>query len=73
MDLQQTLANLTALSVEDRLRIVQLLWDSISSESEISVSPEQQQELDRRVAEHDANPSSAISRQEVERRLKEHF
>ena len=71
MDIQQTLSDLAALPVNDRLRLVQLLWDSIPAETEVVVSPDQQIELDRRVAAHDADPSSAISREELERRLKD--
>ena len=71
MDIQQTLADFASLPVDDRLRIVQLLWDSIPPETEVTVSPDQQRELDRRIAAHDADPSSAISRHELERRLKE--
>lgn len=71
MDIQQTLADFASLPVDDRLRIVQLLWDSIPPETEVTVSPDQQHELDRRNAAHDADPSSAISRRELERRLKE--
>lgn len=71
MDIQQTLSDLTSLPINDRLRIVQLLWDSIPPEAEVTVSPDQKRELDRRIAAHDADPSSAISRQELQRRLKE--
>jgi len=71
MDIQQTLADFASLPVDDRLRIVQLLWDSIPPETEVTVSPDQQHELDRRIVAHDADPSSAISRRELERRLKE--
>ena len=71
MDIQQTLTDLAALPVNDRLRLVQLLWDSIPAETEVVVSHDQQIELDRRVAAHDVDPSSAISREELERRLKD--
>ncbi len=71
MDIQQTLADLSTLTVDDRLRIVKSLWDSIPPDTEITVSPEQQRELERRIAAHDAEPNSTISRGELERRLKE--
>ncbi len=71
MNLEQTISDLAALSVDDRLLIVQRLWDSIPAEAEIPISPEQREEIKRRVAEHDANPSSAISREELERRLQD--
>lgn len=70
MNIEQTVASLSALPVDERLRIVQRLWDSIPPETQISVSPEQQRELERRVAAHDSDPESAISRDELERRLK---
>lgn len=69
MNIEQTISDLSALSVDDRLRIVQELWDSIPAETEVTVSPDQRAELERRIAAHDANPDSAISRKELERRL----
>lgn len=71
MDIQQTLADLSALPIDDRLRLVQLLWDSIPAEAEMTVSDNQQIELNRRIAAHDADPDSAISREDLERRLKD--
>jgi len=71
MDIQQTLADLSALPIDDRLRLVQLLWDSIPADAEMTVSDNQQIELNRRIAAHDADPDSAISREDLERRLKD--
>jgi putative addiction module component (TIGR02574 family) len=71
MDIQQTFANLSGLPVDDRLRLVQLLWDSIPAETDVKVSDDQQIELNRRITAHDADPDSAISREELERRLKD--
>ena len=71
MDIQQTLADLSALPIDDRLRLVQLLWDSIPAEAEVGVSDDQQIELNRRIEAHDAAPDSAISREELERQLKD--
>lgn len=71
MDIQQTLADLSALPIDDRLQLVQLLWDSIPAEAEVTVSDGQQIELNRRIAAHDADPESAISREDLERRLKD--
>jgi putative addiction module component (TIGR02574 family) len=69
MNLDQTISDLSALSIDDRLRIVQRLWDSIPADTEIAVTPEQRAELERRIAAHEANPDSAISSEELERRL----
>lgn len=70
MNIEQTISDLSRLSVEDRLRIVQELWDSISSDSEVTVSSDQQAELKRRIAAHHANPDSAISKEELEQLLR---
>jgi putative addiction module component (TIGR02574 family) len=70
MNIDQTISDLSTLSVDERLRIVQRLWDSIPPETDVTVSPDQRAELERRVAAHEADPESAISRDELERRLK---
>lgn len=70
MNIEQTISDLAALPVDERLRIVQMLWDSIPPESAVTVSPDQRAELDHRIAAHEENPDSAILRDELERRLK---
>jgi putative addiction module component (TIGR02574 family) len=58
---------LDQLSVEDRLTLAQQLWDSIAEEVERSpLSPAQQQEIDRRLAAHRANPQAAIPWEQVD-------
>ena len=60
-----------ALSVADRIELVQAIWDSIPIESPdaMTLSAPQKAELDRRVAEHRANPSSAIPWHQVRAKL----
>ena len=69
MNIDQTISDLFNLSVDDRLPIVQKLWDSIPPDTEVTVSPDQRAELERRIAAHDADPNSAVSRDEIERRI----
>lgn len=55
------------LSIEDRLALTQQIWDSIAEE--VGHSPltgTQQQEIDRRLAAHRANPQAAIPWEQVE-------
>jgi putative addiction module component (TIGR02574 family) len=55
------------LSVADRLRLVQEIWESIAAEVEAAPLTEaQRQEVDRRLAAHRANPQAAISWAKVE-------
>ena len=46
------------LSVEDRISLVQLIWDSIPARPPISDAL--RAELDRRIAEDDADPDGGI-------------
>jgi putative addiction module component (TIGR02574 family) len=55
------------LSVADRLRLVEEIWDSIAPEIESAPLTEaQRQEVDRRLAAHRANPQAAVPWQQVE-------
>lgn len=70
--LQNTLAELLKLPASDRIEIAVALWESLTAaerEAELALSPEQEAELDRRLAEHIANPDSAIPWEEVRRKL----
>jgi putative addiction module component (TIGR02574 family) len=63
---------LRRLSVAERLQIVEDLWDSIAEEAPdeaLPITPELGAELDRRLAEHHADPESALSWEEVQRRI----
>jgi putative addiction module component (TIGR02574 family) len=68
-----SISDLLCLSVTERLQLVEDLWDSIAADSaEISLSAEQREEIDRRLAEHDRNPESALPWEEVRARLSPH-
>ncbi len=55
------------LTFEDRLALVQELWDSIAIEAENSpLTDDQRSEVDRRLAAYQANPQSAIPWEQVE-------
>ncbi len=54
------------LSVDERLQLVEELWDSIADEVEASPLTEaQRQEVDRRWAAHMANPQAAVPWEQV--------
>jgi putative addiction module component (TIGR02574 family) len=62
MNLSVTLAEIKALSIDDRIRLVQAIWDSIGAESEqLTLTEPQKQELSRRMADHKVNPNAVIS------------
>ena len=54
------------LSVEERLALVEDLWDSIAGESAaMSLADVQRAELDRRLADHEANPNDVVAWEDV--------
>lgn len=54
------------LGFEDRLTLVQEIWDSIADHAAaIPLTEPQQAELDGRIAEHEANPDDVVSWEEI--------
>ena len=54
------------LSVDERIELVGHIWKSISDDSALpELRDDQKQELDRRLAAHQANPKSAVPWEEV--------
>ncbi|HKB36649.1 MAG TPA: addiction module protein [Gemmataceae bacterium] len=54
------------LSIEDRLALIQAIWDSIATEPHPPLLTEaQRQELERRLAAHEANPEDVIPWEQV--------
>jgi putative addiction module component (TIGR02574 family) len=58
------------LSIDERLALMEELWESIAADS-AALSPTEAQcaELDRRLAGHDANPEAASAWDEVKQAL----
>jgi putative addiction module component (TIGR02574 family) len=62
---------LDRLSRDERLALVQELWDSIAAESGPSLLTDaQREELRRRVAEDDANPDDVIPWEQVKAEIR---
>jgi putative addiction module component (TIGR02574 family) len=58
------------LSVEERLALVEELWDSIAADSaKVPLTDAQRDELDRRLADHEANPDDVVSWDEIKSSL----
>ena len=67
-----TLSQLLKLPADDRAELAIALWESLSDaerEAEFVLTDAQAAELDRRWAEHLANPESAVPWSEVRRKL----
>lgn len=68
----RTLDELLKLPESERAEIAITLWDSVTESADVTVLPlsvEQKAELERRLAEHERDPGSAIAWDEARRRL----
>jgi putative addiction module component (TIGR02574 family) len=64
------MSEVLALPVEDRLRLVQEIWDSIAAVPQaITLTDAQRAELDARLAAHRRNPAEGSPWPEVRQRL----
>jgi putative addiction module component (TIGR02574 family) len=61
------------LSADERLRLIERLWDSVVDErgDQLELSPEIQAELDRRLAAHRRAPNETLSWSEIQRLVRE--
>jgi putative addiction module component (TIGR02574 family) len=62
---EKLLEELLELPPAERIDLAEKLWDSIGPEYMPPLTPEQQQEIDRRMAEHQKDPSTAIPWEDV--------
>ena len=66
MDVATAISEISALSVDDRIRVVEAVWDSIADDpGDLSLTPAQEAELKRRIAAHEAAPHETIPWEEV--------
>ncbi|KOP23082.1 imidazole glycerol phosphate synthase [Hapalosiphon sp. MRB220] len=71
MDITAALNEIKALSIEDRIRLVQAIWDSIAAEQAYpDLTEVQKRELDRRITDYEANPDDILTWEEVKASIK---
>ena len=65
-----SVAEILELPVAERIRLVELIWDSIAAVPEaVSLSDELKAELDERLAEFEANPDAGSPWEDVRQRI----
>ena len=71
MNLSTTLADIVALDVDDRIRLLEAIWDSIAVEpGQLELTEAQRQELERRLADHASSPDEIVPWEEVIARIR---
>ena len=65
-----SISDILQLSVWERIRLVELIWDSVAAVPEaVEISPELKAELEARLAEFEENPDAGFSWEQVKSRL----
>ena len=65
-----SIADILKLPVQERIRLVELIWDSVAAVPEaVEISPELKAELEARLAEFEENPEAGFSWEQVKSRL----
>ena len=68
---RELIAEILALPVSERMRLVEAIWDSIAEVPEaLPLTQWQKDELDRRLAEFEADPDSGATLEEVFARIR---
>ena len=70
VDIARTIENLRSLSVDDRVRVVQAVWDSLPEQASVPTSDERAEELNRRLDAYEADPEDLLTWDEVLERLR---
>lgn len=58
------------LSRDDRIELVQAIWDTIAEDPVPAIDPELRAELDRRIASYEADPTNVLTWEEIKRRVR---
>ena len=67
----ELVAEILALPVPERVRLIEVIWDSISAVPDaLPLTRWQRDELDRRLAEFEADPDSGATPEEVFARIR---
>lgn len=68
MDITVTLNQITSLGIEDRIRLVQAIWDSIAAEQSYpDLTEVEKQELDHRINAYETNPDDVMTWEDIKK------
>jgi putative addiction module component (TIGR02574 family) len=69
---QVSVAEILGLPVQERIRLVELIWESIAAVPEaVEVTPELKAELEARFREFEADPEAGYSWEQIKSRLRD--
>ena len=71
MTVEQAISDISVLSPDEQLRVVQAIWDALPQHVGTDLTSAQKNELDRRWEQYRANPESALSQEEFRKQVNE--
>lgn len=74
MDIATTLNEIVSLNIEERILLVQAIWDSIAAEQAYGDLTEQQKkQLDCRIDDYELNPDNVLTWEEIKASVKAQY
>ncbi len=71
MDFAEALSAINAMNIDDRIRLVDAIWEGIEAEQPVpELTEAQKRELDRRLADAEASPEDEVPWEEVNAEIK---
>jgi putative addiction module component (TIGR02574 family) len=70
MTAEQAISDISALPIDDQLRVVQAIWDRLPETSTLSLGDDARRELERRVAKYTADPSTLMTEDQLRARMR---
>ncbi|QEF98096.1 Putative addiction module component [Stieleria maiorica] len=69
MTVEQAISEISSLSIDEQLRVVQAIWDRMPQDAGTALSDRQRAELDRRLADYRDNPDSALTESQLRKQI----
>lgn len=70
MTVEQAIADISALPLDDQLKVVQAIWDRLPESSVPALSNAARAELARRVSSYTADPSTLMTETQLRARMR---
>lgn len=70
MTVEQAISVISALPVEEQLRVVQAIWDRLPESATLTPSDDARRELERRVAKYTTDPSTLMTEEQLRDRMR---
>ena len=69
MNVEQAISDISTLSIDEQLQVVQTIWDALPQHVGTELAAAQKTELDRRWEAYKANPGLALSEDEFRQQI----